>query len=280
MIPTPGHESLPTPGLYPPGSVTWRVNQERALLLGGPRALLMQLAHPLVAAGVGAHSDFRARPLPRFLRTMELTLALVFGSAEDAAAAANAINRSHRPVRGVLPETVGATPAGTPYSAADPALLLWVQATLIDSALVTYQEFVGPLTEVERETYLAEAEPVGRMLGIPAGLLPTRMAEFDSYVARTCAGLEVSPEGHGLAASVLRPPLPLVPGLAYWPMELITAGLLPDPLRRAYGIAWGGRRQRAYSAARAGIRAFLAAAPEAVRQVPPARSGRRRWSGR
>src|SRR5690242_3398354 len=112
--------------LFRPDSVTWRINQEPALLLGGGRALLMQLAHPGVAAGVAEHSDFRRRPLDRLMRTLELTLALTFGTRAEALAAAQQINAVHQRIH------------GNGYSATDPRLLLWVHATLIDSALVTY----------------------------------------------------------------------------------------------------------------------------------------------
>ena len=127
--------------LFHPTSVTWRINQEPALLLGGGRALLMQLAHPGVAASVAEHSDFRQRPLTRLIRTLELTLALTFGTREEALAAARQINAVHQRVRGLG------------YSATDPRLLLWVHATLIDSALVTYEAFVAPLAAADRETY-------------------------------------------------------------------------------------------------------------------------------
>src|SRR5438128_8311522 len=110
-------------GLYRPDSVSWRVNRESALLLAGGRALLMQLAHPAVAAGVDEHSDFRRRPLARLLRTLDLYLQLSFGDRGEALAAAQAINHVHHGVHG----------AG--YTAVEPSLLFWVQATLIDSGL-------------------------------------------------------------------------------------------------------------------------------------------------
>src|SRR5207248_1408858 len=155
-------------------------NREPALLLGGGRALLMQLAHPGVAAGVAEHSDFRERPLRRLLRTLELTLALTFGTRERAMAAARQINGVHRRVRG---ET---------YSATDPDLLLWVHATLVDSALATYHAFVGPLGRSEREAYYKESTLVGGLLGIPAAAFPASLRAFEDYVASMLDGGELA----------------------------------------------------------------------------------------
>jgi len=147
-----------------PGSISWRVNREAALLLGGGRALLMQVAHPLVAAGVAEHSDFQRDPLARLNRTMELSLALTFGSREEVRAAARQINRTHERVSGIG------------YQALDPELLLWVHATLIDSALLSYRTFVGPLTTAEAEDLLPGGEAdrraarhPGKPVSAPAG---------------------------------------------------------------------------------------------------------------
>src|SRR2546429_10004241 len=131
-------------GLYPEGSITRRVSREHVLILGGGRALLMQLAHPMVAAGVDEHSDFRQRPMYRLRRTIRLTMAIVFGDRETALAAARAVNQTHGRVRGER------------YRALDPDLLLWVHATLVDSALVTYDTFVRALSAGERDAFFPE----------------------------------------------------------------------------------------------------------------------------
>src|SRR5213076_301028 len=143
------------PGLYPDDSITRRVNRENILLLGGGRALLMQLAHPKVAAGVDEHSDFRSHPVRRLRRTIRMTMAIVFGDRDIATAAARAVNHTHSRVR------------ETGYSAHDPDLLRWVHATLVDSALVTYDTFVKPLSASEREDFYQESKLLGEILGIP-----------------------------------------------------------------------------------------------------------------
>ncbi|HSR22081.1 MAG TPA: oxygenase MpaB family protein [Candidatus Eisenbacteria bacterium] len=244
--------------------MTWRINQEPALLLGGGRALLMQLAHPGVAAGVAEHSDFRLRPLHRLIRTLELTLALTFGTREQALAAARQINAVHQRVHGAH------------YSATDPRLLLWVHATLIDSALVTYAVFVGPLGAADRETYYQEAKLIGGLLGLANSRYPAGLVEFDAYLAGMLesAELVVDARARELATAVLRPPLRRVPPPAFRPVEVLTAGLLPERLRLAYGLRWGRLERLGYQAARAGVPWAVRLLPSQLLQVPAPTGGR------
>lgn len=171
------------PGL---GSVVWRIHRERVMLLSWGRAILMQFAHPLVAAGVADHSSFSDDPRAnraRLDRTVQAMLDLTFGTPEVAAAAATRINRIHDYVFGRLAETTGRLPAGTPYSAHMPDLLRWVHATLLDSALVCYQRFVGPLTLPDQDQYCAESRVIGIWLGIPIEQLPATRVQLDAYLA-------------------------------------------------------------------------------------------------
>lgn len=239
-------------------------------MLGGGRALLMQLAHPLVAAGVAAHSDFLENPLRRLDRTMRLTLGLVFGTPAEARECARIVNRAHDRV-------AGAAPGGTPYRAGDPGLLLWVHATLVDSALVTYETFVAPLSRDERDAYWREAWSIGRLLGIPARTFPPSIEDFDAYVAATVGRLEVGQDARLLAGAVLRPPLRHVPRGLFWPNEVITAGLLPPRLRDQFGVRWDGRRALAYRGLVRTFRAAVRMSPPFLRTVYPARLARRRW---
>ena len=252
--------------LFHSDSVTWRINQEPALLLGGGRALLMQLAHPSVAAGVAEHSDFRRRPLDRLIRTLELTLALTFGTRAEALAAAHQINVVHQRVR------------GPGYQATDPRLLLWVHATLIDSALVTYEAFVGPVSGSDREGYYQEAKLIGGLLGLANSRYPGTMTEFEAYLAGMIAGPEllVDRRARDLARAVLRPSLNRVPPPLFRPLEAITAGLLPTSLRLDYDLRWGPLEQFGFAAVRSALPRALRVLPQRFRQVPPARTARAR----
>jgi uncharacterized protein (DUF2236 family) len=239
-------------GLYPEGSITRRVNRENVLLLGGARALLMQLAHPKVAAGVDEHSDFRSHPVRRLRRTIRMTMAIVFGDRDTALAAARAVNQTHARVK------------GNGYRALDPDLLRWVHATLVDSALVTYETFVKRVSDREREDFFQESKVLGEILGIPRERFPATAAAFADYMSGMLEGEEVRVDARAreLGALVLRPRIRLLPGPAMIPFEIVTAGLLPPTLRKQYGLAWGPRQQRLY-------RLMVIAVPRLVAVTPP-----------
>ena len=169
-------------GFFAVSGSFWQVSREMAVGLCGPRALLMQLAHPLIAAGVAEHSRFSRNRLVRLYRTAFTASALAFGSRTAACLAAARINSCHRAVRGVLSEGVGPFPAGTAYDANDPHLKLWVLATLIDSTLLAHEVFVARLSPTEREDYYRESRVMGQLLGIPADLMPASYASFARYV--------------------------------------------------------------------------------------------------
>jgi uncharacterized protein (DUF2236 family) len=246
------------PGLYAEDSITRRVNRENVLFLGGGRALLMQLAHPKVAAGVDEHSDFRVHPLRRLRRTILMTMAIVFGDRETALAAARAVNQVHARVR------------GSDYRAVDPDLLLWVHATLMDTALVTSETFVRPLVPREREEFYQEFKLLGELLGIPRDKFPGTLGDFDAYVAGMIEDgpVRVDQRAHALARLVLRPKLRLLPGPVMIPFDVVTAGLMPPALRAQYGLAWGAGRQRAYRLAVRTLPRIVAMTPSLLRVWP------------
>lgn len=247
------------PGLFAEDTVIRRVNRENVLpLFGGVRALLMQVAHPKVAAGVDEHSDFRRHPVRRLRRTLLMTMAIVFGDRETAMTAARTVNQVHARVR------------GDDYHALDPDLLLWVHATLVDTALVTYETFVQRLTPREREDFYQEMKLLGEVLGVPRDAFPPGVAEFDKYVdAQLSDGtVRVSPLALELGKLVLRPRILKLPGRVFVPWEIITSGLLPVHLRRQYGLRWGSTQRRLYAVAVKSVPRIVAATPPILRVWP------------
>jgi uncharacterized protein (DUF2236 family) len=238
------------PGLFADDSVARRVNRENVLFLGGGRALLMQLAHPKVAAGVDEHSDFRVRPMYRLRRTVRLTMAIVFGDRDTAMTAARNVNRVHASV------------TGRDYRALDPDLLLWVHATLVDSALLTYETFVQPLRSNERDDFYQQMKLVGELLGIPQSKFPPHIREFREYVVEMVGALRVSDVALELSRLVVRPKVLKLPGTVFVPFELVTAGLLPPALRDQYGLAWSRAHSQVY-------RLLVRAVPRLVAVTPP-----------
>jgi uncharacterized protein (DUF2236 family) len=265
-------------GLFGPGSVTWRVNREQALLLGGGCALLEQLAHPLVAAGVSDHSDFRTEPLKRLRRTLDATLAIVFGTTDDAHRAAAGIRAVHSRVRGALPHDTGRFVAGTSYSAEDPALLAWVNATLFDTSIRTYEMLLGPLSKPDLERYYGESRQVAGILGIPDAAMAPTIDGFRGWWSEMLLGDDVAigEDGRELARAVLTPKVRFVPRPAFAPLTLFTVGLLPDPVRERYGFRWSATKERAFRAEAAAAGAAVRALPARVRLFPQARAAERR----
>lgn len=246
------------------------------MLLGWSRAILLQLAHPLIAAGVYEHSSFRATPLAaaaRLHETVRAMLALTFGSDARRAEAMSAIRTIHRRVNGRLAQRVGLFPAGAPYSAEDPDLVLWVHLTLLESVPLVYGLFVEPLTEAQRDAYCAEAAWVAEELGARHDDVPRTAADVSRAIGRVHASraIAVGPEARELAAAVLAPPIGrLVPPLASL-NRLVTLGLLPEDVRNQYGFAWDARQQARFEATLPKLRALRRRAPKMLALWPEAR---------
>jgi uncharacterized protein (DUF2236 family) len=262
---------------FTPDLAIWTVHRELALLLGAGRALLLQLAHPLVAAGVADHSRFARDPIGRLLATLGPMYTLVFGSPAATTAAAEGLRRVHRRVHGVLTEGVGVFPVGAAYDADDPELRLWVHATLIDSSLRAYTRFVRPLSARAAAEYYAGSCELARRLDVPPAVTPPTLEAFDAYVAEMLASgrIAVGATARAQARLVFRPPA--VPALRVIApaVELVTAGLLPPAVREMYGYAWSPARERALRGAAALVRRVLPLLPARVRVAPHARRAER-----
>lgn len=259
------------PGLFGPGSASWRIDREALLLAGGTCALLMQLAHPAVAAGVAQHSDFRGDPFGRLRRTLTASYAVVFGATPRADRAIRRINAIHAAVSGHIPET------GEPYRALDPALLLWVHATLVDTALQVYDRYVSPLSPDTAEAYHLEARRVALRLGVPSDALPRSLIELRGRMAALIESgeVQVTPTALMLAPSVLYPTR-LPPRIAWDAAHLISFSVMPPAIRAGYGIAWSPARERGMRRMATISRRLLPLLPSSLRHVPQARAAERR----
>lgn len=265
-------------GYYGPESVTWRIGGEAALLLGGARAVLMQLAHPLVAAGVGQHSSYASDPWGRTGRTIDLMTKMTFGTRSQARAAARTINRLHVGVTGTLDERAGDLAADTPYQARQPELLLWVYATLIDTGLVVYSLLIGPLSRAEQERYYQEARATAALLGLSPALLPATLMDFEAYMRGMLAStrLALTPAAQAVARQVMHMPVPIFLRPILMATEQFTIGILPPRLRHLYGYTWDNHRQALLELSAAGARHLIPLLPPLVRELPQARAARHR----
>ena len=252
-------------------SVSWKVNREVVVVAGWGRAILLQLAHPAVAAGVHHHSSFRGSlfaSVRRLHSTVRAMLSLTFGDTEQMIAAAAGINMIHDRVRGRVAEGSEET-----YSAHDPDLQHWVHATLLDSIHLTYEQLVGPLSADERDQYCLEAAIIEPLLGMPAGRLPRDAAQLDTYMREMLSGgrIAVTDTSRALARAVLYPPRWYLAWPAFRPTQLLTIGSLPPSIRDAYGFRWSARDARALARWTAVIRAAVRLLPPFVRHWPAAR---------
>ncbi|HEY7205195.1 MAG TPA: oxygenase MpaB family protein [Methylomirabilota bacterium] len=265
--------------------MAWRIHRERVLLAGWGRAILLQLAHPMVAQGVADHSAFTTEPwgwLRRLDRTLRSMLALTFGTTEQVTAAASRINAIHDRVHGRLGEAAGGEPAGAGYDAHDPALLTWVHATLLDSFLLAYRLFVAPLDRAAGDRYCAEASGIEPLLGIPAGRLPRTEAQLQDYLETTVSSgaIEVTGTARRLSREILAPPVPRLLRPALRLAALPAVGLLPPDIRAAYGLTWSRGQARALDVLAAVSRRALPLTPCALRYWPDARLAERRLGPR
>jgi len=253
--------------------VSQRVNAERVMLLAWPRAILLQIAHPLVAAGVAEHSSFADggfTAVHRLWQTVQAMLALTFGDKDEQADAIDGIMAIHYRVRGTLRETVGPFPAGTPYSAEQPELVLWVHVTLLDSMLLAHDALLAPLSLAERDAYCTESAWVAVALGARIEDVPTTWAAAQAYLQRMLASgvLAVGTDGRAVGKAVLSPPLgPLAAPLTAV-VAFVTRAWLPESIRREYGLSWSERDARRLPRV---LKAF-----RAVRRVLPDRAAQ--WS--
>jgi uncharacterized protein (DUF2236 family) len=228
--------------LFQPSSVFWRVNREMTSILAGPRAVLMQIAHPLVAAGVADHSAFEKNRLARLYRTSFAAGAVTFGTDRFASRAVHAVNRKHALVHGVLRSDSGPFPAGTVYNANAPDLKLWVLATIVDSTLMTYERFAGELSNDERNAYYIDSLKVARLFGIPDSLPARNYREFNDYMSAMLDGGEVvvTDTARGIVNALFAGPV----GRTFLSGSRVGIDLLPPGIKEGFGPALSGSDDR------------------------------------
>jgi uncharacterized protein (DUF2236 family) len=261
--------------------VSWRIDRESALFLAGGRAALIQLAHPYVAYAIDQHSQTRHDPLGRFQRTFDSVYAMVFGDLERAIRAARHVHAIHERVQGEISENVGAYSAGQHYEANDEEALLWVHATLVDSALLAYDLVVKRLSLAEREAYWQESKRSARLFGIPERVLPDCYSAFCRYVETMLASdaICVAKPALEMRRFLFRAPFLGQRPLFRW-LELMTAGLMPERLRGELELSFGWRERQLFAASIVALRASYPLLPPRLRFVPAYHAALRRLAGR
>lgn len=219
------------------GGALGRVAREGILIGGGARAILLQVAHPAIARGVAEHSDFARHPMDRLHATLRYVYAISLGTPEQAAWVADTVNAAHRSVR------------GPGYRADDPALQLWVGATLYDTAMLIYQRIFGPLPGDVADAAYRQYARLATALRMPPEMWPPDRAAFADYWQHMLDTVRVGDDARRAAHDLLHPTT--VPRAVRAAMPLnrfLTAAWLPPRLRAAYGLRWDALRQRRYEA--------------------------------
>ena len=257
-----------------PGTVAWRRASDARLLLAAGYALLLQVSHPTVGAGVSEHSQFRRDPWGRLLRTLDYTYTMVYGGPRAAAEMGASIRRLHRRIRGV-------TPDGRSYHALEPRAYAWVHATLAEAIVRAHDRFARPLSLAERELLWSEWRALGRLLGIRERDLPAGWGPFRAYFSEVVAH-ELRPTAavDEVLGALAHPAPPAAQalwaagwGLARLPLahvlKLTSVGLLEPELRCRFGLGWSSAQELELRALSAALRSLTPVMPGALRTTGP-----------
>jgi uncharacterized protein (DUF2236 family) len=252
----------PRNGFFGPGSITWQVNRESAVFLAAGRAALLQLAHPWVAAALAQHSTLIDDAIGRFHSTFRVIYTMLFGTRAQAIAASKQLYQRHTGIRGQLP-------GGGHYEANEVAAMVWVYATLVESAVLAYEFVLPPLLPAEREQYYAESRRMAALFSIPADALPQNWIAFVEYVAAMFDSPQLSVDSTALALSHsvlsgvgtwVHPP--------HWYHALTTYWMSPR-LRAAFALQFGASEKRAVDRAARRLPGFYLHLPGRLRFVGP-----------
>jgi uncharacterized protein (DUF2236 family) len=269
----------PAEGIFGPHSVCWKVDRECALFLGAGRAALLQLAHPWVAAALDQHSNLRSDPLARFHNTFRVVFTMVFGTLDQALAASRHLYELHTHILGEIPGDIGRFAQGSKYAANEVNALLWVYATLIESALIAHDCVLPPLSNHERETYYTESVRISALFGIPPAALPANWQAFENYMTSMVSSdaLGVNSLSRELAHGVLHGRGSWLPVPKWY--RTVTIAWLPERLQREFGLEFGTREQRAAATAAKWLPRIYRRLPASVRFVGPYQEACARLAG-
>lgn len=267
-------------GIFGPGSVSWKINRESAVFLGAGRAALLQLAHPWVATALQQHSNVMSRPITRFHNTFRIIYAMIFGSLDQALAAARHLYQLHTAIQGELTESAGGWPRGAHYEANEVAALRWVFATLVESAEIAVECALGPMPADEREEFYADSKTLAGLFGLAENALPENWEAFEAYntAMHASAELGVTEATRGMAHNLLRGAGSWIP-IPRW-YRALTTEWIPERFRQEFGLSWSSADFRAAEVARQRIPIVYRRLPQTIRYVGPWHEAQARLAGR
>jgi uncharacterized protein (DUF2236 family) len=257
-------------GYFPEGSILRRIHSERAVgLFYGQRALMIGALNPLAFVGTIEHTNAKLKPFQRLSHTAEVFETIFLGTKAEADRALAFVHRLHERVRGKMPEDAGKVPAGTPYSAFDPELMLWTMAVIADSGPFFYELFVDRLGEHERERLWQEYVRFGELFGMPREAAPSSHREFRDWFDGMLASdeMHLTPDARETGyATAFEIPMPAYRAPAKAVHDLIMLGSLPARVREIYGISYRRPQHLAFRAVVRGLRGARPLTPRSIRE--------------
>jgi uncharacterized protein (DUF2236 family) len=268
--PTSGHADDAHEGYFPRGrSILRMVHEEKAVgLMYGQRALCVGAIKPLNYVGTSLHTRNKRTPFRRITHTGGMFEAVFFGTRPQADRVLAVVDNMHERVLGELPEEAGPHyPAGTPYSAFDPDLMLWTVAVIADSSEWFYDRLVRPLTEDEREALWQDYIRFAELFKMPRSAAPPTYSEYRAWYEGQLAGpdLHLTDEARFMGyASAFEIPVPSSRQPAKRLHDLLMLGSLPPRVRELYGLRFTPAHAAACSAVLAGGRIARLLAPRSL----------------
>lgn len=270
---------MPSPEEYAdlvptPDSPVWRYAGDARLIGTGAYAILLQVGHPTVGAGVSEFSEFRADPWGRLFRTLDYSYTMTYGGPQAAGEMGQRIRNMHKGIKGTKPD-------GERYSALEPEAYAWVHATLAHSIVRGLELLARPIPEQELDRFYEDWRNGGRLIGVRDRDMPKNWAEFNEYFEEMCGQLQRTAAVVEVLESLedpAKPPLPFLSDRA-WRIaripairqtSLITAGLLSPQLRARFGVEWNQSRARQLRLVAGASRAMTPLIPGRLRNVGPA----------
>ena len=262
------HQRQLSDRVFAPDSAMWKIVRHRSILLHGPAAAVLQIAHPRIGLGVMEHSGFAGSPLGRLERTLDAVNTIAFGTREEADAVARRIARRHRAVTGEA--AAHQVPGPLRYSADEVELLMWVVATLVWSAVGGYERLVAPLGDEEKEAFYRDMRLFGTFFGLPREYGPQTYVEYERYLEQVLADELIGSHevSRRVAWAIARPRTPWWLRIAGVPVTFLYSEIIPLPVRERLGFRSTPLSRIAYRAVTLSLGLLERLAPEVLRFEP------------
>jgi uncharacterized protein (DUF2236 family) len=221
------------PGLFGPGSVTWRIMTEPVMWIAGLRALYLQALHPDVMRGTWQNTSLAdpAQAWGRFTRTTEFVRVRTFGTTEQ-------VERAGRRLRKLHSSLTGVDEQGREFRLDEPELLLWVHCGEISSYADIARRSGVHVSAAELDQFAAEQVRSAEVVGLDPAIVPGSLAELADYYARMRPALRMTPEARLALRGSFTPKFPAeltALRLVLPPLNTLAFASLPRWARRLYG---------------------------------------------